>query len=278
MFYLFGADYHLSNIKKISGVNKECKCTETLKSGFNRFLAADSIFSRQVDWMSPMFVNFLNSAHYSQKYFKEKHVYFDINSPEIDLMIHDGYFENVYNDLKDINRPLFDMANIVIKVIIINRLKKYTNGTTEDALGLAIIDYKLSFNKIDFQELIFHQIIHMLTFLDDKINSHLPDCLKTELVSSDFIHKAGGNQFPLYIIFHSYLVGIEILIYRLHMNILDFEGNYHGSTKRLIARCTKASQMLNDHLDKFTEQSKMILSKANASLISVSDKYYAESH
>tara|TARA_R110000868_G_scaffold396846_2_gene669208 strand:- start:6732 stop:7610 length:879 start_codon:yes stop_codon:yes gene_type:complete len=276
VFYIFGVDYHLANIKKISGMGDDCLCAESIISGYNRFLSMDSIFNDIVDWSSPEFVSFPESKQYSAKYYSEKHLYFDINIPEIDNMITSKYFSNAFSELKFENRAVFDMANLVIKVVIINRLKAYTNGTTEDALGLAVIDYKLQFNKIDFQELIFHQVIHMLTYLDDKINSHLPTHLKTDLVSSDLVHKAGGNQFPLYIIFHSYLVGVEVLLYRKKMNNLDFEGNYHGPSRRLIERCIKGRLMLDDHFDKFTEHGKMILGKAHDRLISVMNQYYVE--
>ncbi len=276
MFYTFGVDYHLENIKKITGIQVGYSCMDTIKSGYNRFLGMDSIFNGVVDWNSPVFLSFADSIRYSQRYFNEKHKYFDTNLPEIESMIRSGYFKNMFDELKLDNQCVFNMANIVIKVVIINRLNGYTNGTTEDALGLAVIDYKLLFNKTDFHELVFHQVVHMLTYLDDKINSHLPNHLKADPVSSDLVHRAGGNQFPLYIFFHSYLVGVEILLYRLKMNHLDFNGNYHGPTKRIIERCIKGRRLLDDHLDKFTEQGRLILVKAHARLISVSDQYFVE--
>jgi len=46
-----------------------------------------------------------------------------------------------------------------VRLIVINQLSEYTNGTTEDTLGVANFNFRDDYDVLDFQELLVHQLV-----------------------------------------------------------------------------------------------------------------------
>lgn len=177
------------------------------------------------------------------------------------ILINDELINNYFKAL-EISCPKAALfCNKLIKIILLANLDSYIEGTSADGLGIAHIDFKNHYNQNDFNELIIHQITHMLLFIDDYIEPQIDDVNKPIQITTSIKHKRGGNKFPLYILFHSFCVGVEVLQYRVVFNTLASPINYHAQTIAAIKRCSECFHILNENSSLFTLKGKDILKK-----------------
>lgn len=175
------------------------------------------------------------------------------------ILINDGLVDYYYKVLEKSQPKAVLFCNKLIKVILMANLDFYIEGTSADGLGIAHIDFKKNYNENDFNELIVHQITHMLLFIDDYIEPQIDNLNKSIQITTALNHKRGGNKFPLYILFHSFCVGVEILQYRVISNTLTAPINYHAQTIKAMERCTECLAILNANISLFTTNGKNIL-------------------
>lgn len=180
------------------------------------------------------------------------------------MLINDGLINNYFKVLEKSYPKAALFCHQLIKVILVANLDSYIEGTSSDGLGIAHIDFKNHYNQNDFNELIIHQITHMLLFIDDYIEPQIDDANKPIQITTSIKHKRGGNKFPLYILFHSFCVGIEVLQYRAVSNTLASPINYHAQTITAIKRCSECFHILNKNSSLFTSKGKGILKKYGA--------------
>ena len=166
-----------------------------------------------------------------------------------------------YSDLSVKQPKVYEFCNSLIKLILIAGLESYREGTTAEGLGIAHIDFKPHFNRQDFNELIVHQITHLLLYYNDVINPQVPSKYKSLSLKTMFQHKRGGQEFPLYILFHSFCVAVEVLQYRIDTNTVDATVNYHSDSQLVIKRCKSCVEMLRDNSEYFSEQGEYVLEK-----------------
>lgn len=100
---------------------------------------------------------------------------------------------------------------------------------------------------------------------------------KEKMIETNLKYKLGGNAFPAYLAFHSYIVGVEILGFRKHVMGFEYKGNYHGTTKHIVRVCNEFKRVLHNHSFLFTERGKFLLSEANV-LLSKLDKEYTSTY
>ena len=82
------------------------------------------------------------------------------------------------------------------------------------------------------------------------------------MISTYFKFVLGGNSFPAYLAFHSYLVGVEVLFYRSEMGTLSTSPKYHGPTDRITSILIELQQKLLLNQSLFTDCGKKILHDA----------------
>ena len=182
------------------------------------------------------------------------------------VMINEGLISNYFKALKTTCPKAVHFCNQLIKVLLLANLDSYIEGTSASGLGIAHIDFKKHYNENDFNELIIHQITHMLLFIDDHIDPHVVDSNKMLPIETTVKHKRGGNSFPLYTLFHSLCVGVEVLHYRLTSDTLMATVNYHAQTVTAIKRCSDCLVVLIENIALFTSKGSNVLREYEAIL------------
>lgn len=174
-------------------------------------------------------------------------------------LINEKILDNYYLSLKKSYPKVVYFCNKLLKVILIAELGYYIEGTTADGLGIAHLDFKSHYNQLDFNELIIHQITHMLLFIDDYVEPQVEASKKSTPIATTFQQKRGGNSFPLYILFHSLCVGVEILAYRVKSETLTSLVNYHPETSVAVNRCKAVFATLQENMKVFTFNGRKLL-------------------
>jgi len=250
MYYLKGFDQAVQTICRVLAHNVMDLSDDSLKLKYQQFLLANSVFS-VVPKQQMHIVNIEGVSTYAPSYYAKHQHQFSTNSKLLLDRLNHNFFGDSLKLLNSQSSNLYQLSDFLIKLIVINGLKTYTEGTTEDTLGLSVMDFKDSFTQQDFIELVVHQLTHMLVFLDHIDDSHIDPDVKDKMIKTELPSKLGGNLFPAYIAFHSFIVGIEILSFRHETTGLSFAGNYHGTSKRIFRVCQLFKKALDNHLHLF---------------------------
>lgn len=216
-----------------------------------------SKFSVVPCWTESRFVNCDLAEIYAPQYIKER----------ADMLLKCDDYSRVmlpiinkyYSDLGNNHQKIYMFCNALIKLILVAGLASYREGTTSDGLGIAHIDFKPHFNQQDFNELIVHQITHFLLYFNDVIKAQVPNEYKNVSVKTRFQHKRGGQEFPLYILFHSFCVAVEVLQFRIDSETVDSLVNYHSNSNLVIRRCNSCIMILTENVRYFTQHGKTLL-------------------
>lgn len=263
MYYLNGIDSIIKNIRQACGVSNTCDLSSReLKNAYHVFLNKESAFEIPINWDSIEFTDFPGLVSIAPSFCARKKEFFALNSSLLSERLSSDFFTNGLLKLKKQNHELFNLAQFVIKIILINQLGSYTNGTTHETIGLSSMDFKDEFEEQDFVELVVHQLTHMILFIDDHCNTHMLSGNKEIMIDTTLKYKLGGNQFPAYIAFHSYIVGVEVLCFRESATGFEYNSVYHGSTERIIRVCTQFQNALINAKYLFTDKGQAILEKA----------------
>lgn len=267
MYYLFGRDavYDLLRTRCV-GSSDQMLSDPVLLKAYNRFLGANSIIEVPIDWCEPRIVDFEQLQSYAPNFCAEKRHHFASNSPELRERLANGYFDAAFSGLSRKEPYIAEIVRFCVRLIVVNQLSEYTNGTTEDTLGVANFNFRDQFDELDFQELLVHQLVHMLLFIDDTITPHMTPENKDVPVESGLPFVLGGTAFPAYIAFHSYIVAVEMLLYRDATNQWDVCPKYHRSTDRVIRIINAFRNALGEHILLFTERGQGILARAEQSV------------
>lgn len=243
---------HLSTIADLS--------LPTLKTAYHRFLTPISVFDH-LDWNTPKIGLFDDLQTLAPTFYTAKKHFFVTHPTHIQEKLAGGFFDRAFLTLQQQEPTLFALAQCIIKVIVVHPLLQYTNGTTKDTLGLACFDFKDHFTTQDFIELVVHQLTHMLLFIDDRLHPHATKEDKERLLDVGLVSKLGGTQFPWYIAFHSYLVGVEVLCFRTAVNLPEYSP-YHGNTTRIIQVCQHFEQALSPIMSCFSARGQTLFYQA----------------
>jgi hypothetical protein len=273
MFRLYGLEYHKINLIKLLDIKdpKNLEITK-IKDYYNHFLEKNSVFEQPITWQHPKITNFDHLKNDAPLYCEKNFDHFKPNPSSLELKIKNDYFQLALNQLAMNQSELYDLVCFYMKIIVINYLTEYIEGTTDETLGLSCLDFKDHYKIQDYYELLVHQLVHKMTFIDNRLHPQLLPEYKQFVIETPFVHKAGGNHFSLYIGFHSYLVGVEILHYRKITHTLDFQGNYHGNTASIMKKCQRGYQLLSQYKHYFTAHGQEILLRANEFLSTHEEK------
>jgi hypothetical protein len=236
----------------------ENKLAEMLS--YNKILPNISSFNKVPDWNETVFLTKSQSLNIIPSYISKRAEYLSHDNHYSAFLVEEKKIDEYYKSLNHTHPIAALFCNKLIKAILIAELDSDIEGITADRLGIAHIDFKENFNQEDFNELIIHQITHMLLFIDDLIEPQVEYSKKQFPIRTTATHKRGGNFFPLYILFHSFCVGIEVLNYRFNFQTLKAPVNYHPTTATAIQRCKEGFLILNEHIHLFTLKGKKLLS------------------
>lgn len=226
---------------------------------YEQILQWMSCFAVYPDWNETKFLSKKQAMECIPLYVAQRKDYFSQDDHVSSTLISNKKLEKYYLVSKKACPKIVNFCNKLIKVILITELSSYIEGTSSDGLGIAHIDFKKNYNQIDFNELIIHQITHMLLFIDDYVDYQIIDTNKKLPIVTELTHKRGGNTFPLYVLFHSFCVGIEILYHRVNSSTPYAQINYHPITLTAQKRCGDISTILNKNINLFTENGRGIL-------------------
>jgi hypothetical protein len=264
MYYLIGFQ------RVVEVIENACKFTQrsadlsnqAFQEAYWNYLKNNSVFECNINSNQIRFTNFQGMLNLSPKFYLEKKEFFSENSPLLKNRLDNNFFNEGLKKLENLSEELYSLVTFLIKVVLVNQLNSYTNGTTQETLGLANLDFKDHFNQQDFIELLVHQATHMMLFLDDTSQPHLANKHKNKMIETELKSKLGTNQFPLYVAFHSLIVGTEILHFRHNTVGLELEGNCHGKTKKIIACGRLFKKSLEPWIHLFTKRGKDLFDKS----------------
>jgi len=226
---------------------------------YEKILQYISAFIVPPDWSKTAFITKSQSMEVIPSYIIHRDNYLSQKDDFSRHLINEKILHNYYLSLNKSYPKAVQFCNRLLKVILIAELDSYIEGTTAEGLGIAHLDFKNHYNQLDFNELIIHQITHMLLFIDDYIEPQVEASKKNLPIVTAAKHKRGGNSFPLYILFHSFCVGVEILDYRLRSETLNTPVNYHPGTSIAINRCKEGFSILHENMKLFTLNGRKLL-------------------
>lgn len=256
MYYIIGYENVLEFINKTVG------SYDISSNYYNEFIKQYSVFNKIPDSNIPLITSYEGALPYCYEHLFALKDKYDNNSIKINsMLINNVFYEWLYTLSK--YDKIYELMNRIIKIVIINKLSSYTNGTTQKTIGLASMDFKDEFDYQDFVELMFHQLTHMILFIDDIANMHMNENTKIVHVEVEGVKSVfGNNMFPIYLLFHSYIVGVEILSFRSQLFGLNSSAKYHGSTNRIMKLCKKMSSVINDNISMFSGRSREIFEES----------------
>mgnify|MGYP003631362021 CR=1 FL=1 len=211
------------------------------------------------DWNKTTFITKSQSIKIIPSYILHRDAFLSKKDDLSTQLINSKRLDDYYLMLEKSHPKAVYFCNKILKVILIAGLDSYIEGTTSDGLGIAHIDFKSHYNQQDFNELIIHQITHTLLFIDDYVALQVEGPKKELSIKTTAKNKRGGNSFPLYVLFHSFCVGVEILNYRLKSEMLDAPVNYHPVTSIALNRCKQGFAILHNNINLFTPNGRKLL-------------------
>jgi hypothetical protein len=263
VYYLFGHDSVVDILRaRCGGLGTQDLSDPSMLQAYNRFLAGRSIIESPVDWYGPRMVDFPALEAYAPSFCMAKRHHFAINSELLSRRLLTGYFESALDGLERKEPYIAEIVRFCVRLIVINQLDEYTNGTTEDTIGVANFNFKDQFDELDFQELLFHQLVHMLLFIDDSMHPHMPDSQRHLALEVGLPFVLGGTAFPAYLAFHSYIVAVEMLAYRARTDQWGVVPKYHRSTERVLRIISAFRSAIEPEASRFTPRGGQILSRA----------------
>jgi len=256
------AQYDENKLEKL--LNEFClsfaiKNQQSKAPDYKTILQSISAFIVCPDWDTTAFLTKNLSRDVIPSYVIHRESYLSSKDTFSEHLINEKILDNYYLALNKSYPKVVHFCNKLLKIILIAELGSYIEGTTADGLGIAHLNFKSHYNQLDFNELIIHQITHMLLFIDDYVEPQVEASNKNIPIATTSQHKRGGNSFPLYILFHSLCVGVEILAYRLKSQTLTTPINYHPETSIAVSRCKAGFATLQENMKFFTLKGRKLL-------------------
>jgi len=274
MYYIKGYHEVLNSIRKAIGLNDStCDLLEDkMRLAYYDFLKKVSVIESHAFTHDITLMDFDGLRAISPLYCNQKKHHFDYNSPLLTYRLNNRYFHHALCKINELNSEIYQLANFIIKIIVLNQLNSHTNGTTEDSIGLSFMNFKDHFDIQDFIELVFHQLIHMLLFVDHHSTPHMITGTRDLMIETGLPYVLGGTKFPAYLAFHSYIVAVEVLFFRVQVTSLSHKTHYHGDTHRIVKVCDSFQTCMIKHFDLFSTRGQSFLNDSFIMLDTVYSK------
>ena len=133
MYYTKGINEIISTFNKAFGLSpmKFDLSDISLKKAYYIFLKNKSVFEDYSFLDEVNFTDFQGLKKISPEFCQKKEIHFAVNSPLLMTRLSNGFFAKALSHLKKQNKELHQLVNFLIKIILINQLNSYTDGTTE---------------------------------------------------------------------------------------------------------------------------------------------------
>ena len=137
---------------------------------------------------------------------------------------------------------MYNLINLFIHSIIVMDSNKGYSGASAKALGVIWINNKPQFSQQDIIEMIIHEFVHNLCFIDEISYIHYSN-YKLMLKKENLAEASPGTKKPLKDVIHRIVVLIELIMFRLKFfSNKNQDFLYHAPTSSLILQ---AKQSIN---------------------------------
>ena len=264
MFFTQSYEENIQNMNVMCLGLKSTKWNEDWDRGYEIFLKKLPFFSEEFwslksDSTEPLFKDYAQLKKAAPDFYENHQHHFIKNPDGIQKQLDQKLFDKKLALMAQENEKMHFLFTHLLKLITIQKQVDYKNGTSFDTLGHACLNYKDIYGFEDFLELMFHQLVHTLVYIDDQVNPHMKEEHKTHMIQTDVKNLRGGTGFEAYIGFHSYMVGIEMLQFRRDRGVVNYENHVHGHTQRIHRRCQKFLNLMKNEGRLFTERAHHIL-------------------
>jgi hypothetical protein len=149
--------------------------------------------------------------------------------------------------LAEVNPALHRVFELVIHTIFYHRSQNSGGGSISSAPGVIWCAPKRTWSAFDLAEFLVHELTHNLLFLDERRYEHYCDA-EALLVPSNFsVSAVLGIPRPLDRAFHSLVVAVEVLCFRLE-NGASSAPVVHPASEVLLDSCVVTAESIRDVL------------------------------
>ena len=151
--------------------------------------------------------------------------------------------------LYDLDPQRGAVFGLIVNRLFCARLANNLGGSTHRAVGAVWINLPEATPQVDRVEFLMHELTHNLLFIDDRCHGHFAS-------AAAFSAREGGARSairrtarPLYCVFHSLLVAVEILALRARVLGHPEAPALHPSSPALLADCIATARSIREIVD-----------------------------
>lgn len=206
-----------------------------------------------------------------------------LNDRNQSAIIGDRFNNNIFHSQKKLlnealeniklNFPdVYEILQLTIDSFLLRNSKTSGGGSTSNAIGVIWINARSHWKLTDISELLIHELVHNLIFIDELRYLHFKDyaeILKEENFAQSAILKI---KRPIDKVFHSIIVGVEILLARKNFSNNLKDPAIHPPSDKLhaqVAIALKSLFSLSNYDNLLTERGKYLMEKCNSYLDSM---------
>jgi hypothetical protein len=166
--------------------------------------------------------------------------------------------------LKEELPEYFQFFNLHIRSVILDRISPYGSASASDTIGLISLNCKNEYTKEDLIEMIIHELVHNLFFIDNFANPHFKNGIRE--LEVNVLSPIRKEERKAHLSLHALIVGVELLKLRERRRTVAKESNIHPNTLLLLKNCERSTQellkskILSNHGTKITTRIQNYLS------------------
>jgi len=268
MYRLLGLSSNLENICALSSLTykKQDSAFNSLKTAYKDFLTR---IQPKVPRSNSLNVEFLQDDERTNKLielFGEKSRLDDFKEVFSSHMTvqkeHVKIAETHLLSLREIDRELFAIFNLVVNMIFSGPSDTAGGGSTSGAIGCIWINPRPHWTQSDFFEFFVHEFTHNLVFLDELRYRHYTNYSSIIMEENYSPSAILAKKRPLDKVFHSILVSTEVLLTRQTLLGHPETPRVHPPTQIMLEQCLFAIHSLEENPGIFsllTERAKTLL-------------------
>ncbi|MCA1054943.1 hypothetical protein LCM10_08095 [Rossellomorea aquimaris] len=171
--------------------------------------------------------------------------------------------------IKSNDSQLADIFQMVVDTILLTRdVTIPGSASAANALGMIWIQPAESWTDMDVVESLVHEMVHILTYLDEQCYGHYTNSVKINDEITWVPSAIRSEKRPVHMVVHSIIVAVEILSLRKRLGIKDEDIKIHGSTSILLNRTKLSITALRENPESWN-----LLTTRMQELITTSEEY-----
>lgn len=264
MYSIIGIEECINNLYYViseEGVSVDSNSLAGLKFGYNRFL---SLFQKPSTLTSRMLPELVSGSHEEKALlsaFIEPVINIDnpfqLTREAIDQAVENRdpnhiewnliAIEDAYYSLKKLSTPLGTLCDLMINKIFCTDIPGDVSASTLNALGVLWINFSPRTTIEDWIEVLVHELIHQLIFIDSHIENHYT----SRAMEVYGVSAICGLSRPLPCVFDSLLVSLEILNLRRYVYApkgIISRNQIHPSTATLLCNAFTTIESIKPYI------------------------------